>query len=427
MGLEDIKERLSAINNIIYFDRNDYLREKTSNPMKLKKFIVEVENILNNSVNEDDKYFLYGTLGNLYRIYGNPQKAINFLTLSLNHAKKIESIRKEIVSLIRYGEALKYNNKHQQALNVFGQALDKCKVNHEVAYIDFVLQHKGKCLMEMGRLKESEYCLNEALRLRKLKDDFHLIDSTLQGIELLEKLKREKILIPLSENIERKLNMSKYKIILFDLDGTLSDPKIGITKSVQYALQKLDIDEPNIDKLECFIGPPLHVSFAEYYGFDERNIQKAINYYRERFKEKGMFENELYSEIPLLLKSLQDQQYHLVVATSKPTVFSEQILEYFNIDQYFELVVGSNLDGTRSSKTEIIQYILNHYNEYKLDDFIMIGDRKYDIIGANNTGIDSIGVTYGYGSYKELSDSNPTFIVNRIDEIKGILIENKIG
>lgn len=220
--------------------------------------------------------------------------------------------------------------------------------------------------------------------------------------------------------------MKKYQVILFDLDGTLSDPKIGITKSVQYALQKMGIDEPNIDKLECFIGPPLQASFAEYYDFDEGNAQRAIDYYRERFKDKGMFENKLYSNIPLLLKSLKEQQYTLVVATSKPTVFSEQILKYFNIDQYFDLVVGSNLDGTRTAKTEIIQYILDKYNKYKLDDFIMIGDRKYDMIGAKNTGIDSIGVTYGYGSFEELSDSHPTHIVNSVEEIKEILIASKV-
>ncbi|MDQ6596463.1 HAD family hydrolase [Bacillus salipaludis] len=216
--------------------------------------------------------------------------------------------------------------------------------------------------------------------------------------------------------------MDKYKVILFDLDGTLSDPKVGITKSVQYALQKMDINEPDIDKLECFIGPPLQVSFAEYYDFDEGNTQKAIDFYRKRFKEKGMFENKLYPNIPLLLKSLKDQEFTLVVATSKPTIYSEQILKYFNIDHYFELVVGSNLDGTRTSKTEIIQYILDKYNEQKLDNFIMVGDRKHDIIGANNTGIDSIGVTYGYGSYEELSNSNPTHIVKSVDQLKELLM-----
>ncbi|MGG1675925.1 HAD family hydrolase [Neobacillus sp. NRS-1170] len=220
--------------------------------------------------------------------------------------------------------------------------------------------------------------------------------------------------------------MDEYKIILFDLDGTLSDPKVGITKSVQYALEKLDIIEPNLDKLECFIGPPLQVSFAEYYGFIEEKSQKAIDFYRERFKQRGMFENELYPNIPPLLKSLKEQEYTLIVATSKPTVFSEQILKYFNIDHYFDLVVGSNLDGTRTSKTEIIQYILEKYKDYILDNFIMVGDRKHDIIGAKNLGIDSIGVTYGYGSFEEISQSNPTHIVRSVDQIRDILMTNKV-
>lgn len=217
--------------------------------------------------------------------------------------------------------------------------------------------------------------------------------------------------------------MVNYKVVLFDLDGTLSDPKIGITKSVQYALHRMGIDEPQIDKLECFIGPPLHDSFAEYYNFDEEQIQKAIEFYRERFKEKGMFENELYSHIPYLLKALKEQGITLVVATSKPTIFAKEILEYFNIDQYFELVIGSNLDGTRTSKTEIIQYILDQYKENKLSDFIMIGDRKHDIIGAINTGIDSIGVAYGYGSLEELTQSNPTYIVRTVNDLNDFFMD----
>jgi len=220
--------------------------------------------------------------------------------------------------------------------------------------------------------------------------------------------------------------VDKYSIILFDLDGTLSDPKIGITKSVQYALAKIGIDEPDLDKLDCFIGPPLQDSFAEYYSFDEGKTNKAIDFYRERFKDEGLFENDLYSSIPILLKSLQELQFTLVVATSKPTVFAEQILQHFNIKQYFDLVVGSNLDGTRTAKTEIIQYIIDAYNPHTLDNFIMIGDRKHDIIGANNTGIDSIGVTYGYGSFEELSHANPTHIVNSVDQLKDILLRDDV-
>jgi phosphoglycolate phosphatase len=221
--------------------------------------------------------------------------------------------------------------------------------------------------------------------------------------------------------------MGKYKVILFDLDGTISDPKVGIIKSLQFALQEMGIIEPEIDKLDCFIGPPIQVSFAEYYHFDEGQTLKAIDLYREIYKEKGMFENELYSDIPLLLKSLQEQGLTLVVATSKLTIFAEQILKYFNIDHYFQLIVGSNLDGTRTSKTEIIQYILNKYKEYNLSNFIMIGDRKYDIIGANNTEIDSIGVTYGFGSYEELSQSNPTYIAQNVNQLKNILMGVKMN
>ena len=217
--------------------------------------------------------------------------------------------------------------------------------------------------------------------------------------------------------------MGNYKIILFDLDGTLSDPKEGITKSVQYALRKFGVDEPDLDKLECFIGPPLKVSFSDYYHFDEEKAEKAIGFYRERFTEKGMFENVLYEEIPSLLTSLKEQGYILVVATSKPTVYAEEILKHFQIDRFFEKIVGSNLDGTMSAKAEIIQYIINHYSGQQLSDFIMIGDRKHDIIGANQCGIDSVGVTYGYGSLKELQSFQPTYIAKSVKQLQSILIK----
>lgn len=220
--------------------------------------------------------------------------------------------------------------------------------------------------------------------------------------------------------------MADYKIILFDLDGTLSDPKEGITKSVQYALEKMDIVEPDTDRLETFIGPPLQVSFAEYYGFDEKESIRAIDFYRERFKEKGMFENVLYPNISLLLEALKESGFVLVVATSKPTIFAEQIIKYFELEEYFQLIVGSNLDGTRSSKTEIIQYILDNYTDFNRSNFVMIGDRKHDIIGAKNTGIDSIGVTYGYGSQEEIRDAEPTYIISSVDDLMGLLLASRV-
>ncbi len=216
--------------------------------------------------------------------------------------------------------------------------------------------------------------------------------------------------------------MKSYKVILFDLDGTLSDPKEGITKSIQYAFAKLNRQVPALDELECYIGSPLHVSFAEYPGFNKETIQKAIGFYRERFKKYGMFENELYEEIPDLLKQLKANGCILAIATSKLTVFAEEIAKYFAIAPYFDIIVGSNLDGTRSAKTDIIRYLLNYYREYEPSDFIMIGDRKYDLIGANNIGIDCVGVTYGYGSREELLQYKPTFIADSVQDIENILL-----
>jgi phosphoglycolate phosphatase len=220
--------------------------------------------------------------------------------------------------------------------------------------------------------------------------------------------------------------MNPYKIVLFDLDGTLSDPKAGITKSVQYALEKMNKAVPDEEELKPFIGPPLHVSFSEYCGFDEWQTQTAIDYYRERFKRVGMYENELYEDVPHLLHTLNDQRIKLIVATSKPTVFAEKILKYFAIDHYFELIVGSQLDGSRSSKAEIIQFILNCYPDCELDDFVMIGDREHDLIGANQIGIDSIAVTYGYGSFEELTACHPMYLAESVEEVKEILVGRPI-
>ena len=213
-----------------------------------------------------------------------------------------------------------------------------------------------------------------------------------------------------------------YKFILFDLDGTLSDPKIGITRSVQFALSKMGITEENLDNLDPFIGPPLQQSFSDYYSFNEAQTQTAITFYRERFSEVGMYENTLYDHIPALLRELKDNGHTLVVATSKPTVFAEEILNYFAIHHHFDLIVGSNLDGTRTAKTEIIQYILDHFSQHPCEDFIMIGDRKHDIIGAHNTGMDSVGVLYGYGSAGEMNEIKPTYLAETVLELKKLLL-----
>lgn len=212
--------------------------------------------------------------------------------------------------------------------------------------------------------------------------------------------------------------VSRYKIVVFDLDGTLTDPKVGITKSVQYALHHLAIVEPDLEKLTAFIGPPLSESFARYYLLDEAKIANAIPLYREYFQYQGIFENEIYPGITELLQDLKKSGRFLAVATSKPTVFAEQILRYFDLEPYFDLVVGSNLDNTRTTKTEILAEVLQMCSQYSLRDFVMIGDREHDVIGAKNVGIDSIGVTYGYGSLDELKESGVNFMVGNIGELR---------
>lgn len=215
-----------------------------------------------------------------------------------------------------------------------------------------------------------------------------------------------------------------YQYILFDLDGTLTDPKLGITSCVQHALRKFGIEEPDRDMLELFIGPPLSNSFREFYGFDEEKIQQAIAYYRERFSTIGLFENEIYPGIPQMLKELQESGRHLAVASSKPTVFVTQILEHFGIHAYFEVIVGSELDGTRVKKEEVVEEALRqllHGTEQRRD-VVMVGDRKFDIEGAKAYHIDSVGVAYGYAAQGELEAAGADVIVETVEELGKVLI-----
>jgi phosphoglycolate phosphatase len=218
--------------------------------------------------------------------------------------------------------------------------------------------------------------------------------------------------------------MSEYKLILFDLDGTLTDPKEGIINSVQYALRQFGVEEKE-ENLLSFIGPPLQESFAEQFGWDEEQVTQAITYYREYFSQKGMIENEVYEGIPQLLERLLEEGKILVVATSKPTVFAEQIMEHFQLSPYFSSVVGSNLDGTRRDKAEIIAYILKNYSQFAREEIIMIGDRKHDIIGAHKTGVSSVGVEWGYGPRLELEEAKATYIVSSIEELQSLLCQKK--
>ncbi len=234
--------------------------------------------------------------------------------------------------------------------------------------------------------------------------------------------------------------MKKY--VLFDLDGTLTDPMVGITTCVQYALAAAGIEEPDLQKLTPFIGPPLKQSFMEFYGFSDEKAEQAVEKYRERFKDVGIFENEVYEGIPELLSSLKKEGMLLSVASSKPEVFVKRILTHFSIDSYFDAVVGSELDGRRTDKKEVVAEALKRLYEKEaetaektegtaLSDAVkrkctyMVGDRKFDIIGAKAEGVISVGVTYGYGSEEELLAEKPDFLAHSVDELKEILMGSR--
>lgn len=197
--------------------------------------------------------------------------------------------------------------------------------------------------------------------------------------------------------------------MLFDLDGTLTDPGLGITNSVMYALRKFGVDVPERSQLYPFIGPPLKDSFRSCYGFSDEQCELAVTYYREYFKKKGMFENEVYDGIHDLLTRLKASGRSLIVATSKPEVFAVDILRHFDLYKYFDFVAGATLNDVRNKKADIIRYALESCGIAK-SSAVMIGDRKHDMIGAKENGLDSIGVLYGYGTYDELKTAGATML-----------------
>lgn len=215
-----------------------------------------------------------------------------------------------------------------------------------------------------------------------------------------------------------------FQSILFDLDGTLTDAAPGITNSVKYALSKFGIHETDDKKFRKFLGPPLISSFMEFYGFSKEKAQKAVEYYREYFVPHGIFENEVYSGIPKLLQKLKADGKTLIIATSKPETFAVQIAEHFEIDSYFDLIAGSNLDNTRSKKAQVIEYALETLGILDRAHAVMIGDREHDIKGAKKTGLRSIGVLYGYASPGELENAGADFTANSPEELYTIISSN---
>ena len=191
--------------------------------------------------------------------------------------------------------------------------------------------------------------------------------------------------------------------IYFDLDGTLTDPKPGITRSIQYALGKLDQAIPSEDELTWCIGPPLHVSLKKLLGTDDL-ADKARVLYRERFADVGLFENQIYPGIEDTLSALTRSGRRLFVATSKAQIYADRIIDHFKLRIYFERVFGAELDGTRSDKTDLLGHALQSMG-IDPSQTMMIGDRSFDMVGARNNGMTAIGVLYGYGSEAELRDA----------------------
>jgi phosphoglycolate phosphatase len=212
----------------------------------------------------------------------------------------------------------------------------------------------------------------------------------------------------------------KYKYYLFDLDGTLTDPGIGITNSVMYALEKFDIHVSDRKELYPFIGPPLVDSFEKYFGFDEKQALQAVEYYREYFREDGIFENVVYEGIPEMLGELKNRGAIVALATSKPYEFSVRILDYFDLHQYFDFVGAATMDGRISRKADVISHLIDKLGENEKSSILMIGDRDQDIDGANANGLQSAGVLWGYGSREELMDAGADYIVSAPSDIVNI-------
>ncbi|MFZ4787637.1 MAG: HAD family hydrolase [Beijerinckiaceae bacterium] len=213
--------------------------------------------------------------------------------------------------------------------------------------------------------------------------------------------------------------MQSTPVILFDLDGTLTDPKAGITRSFQYALESMGQPVPSEDDLEWVIGPPLRASFVTLVG--EQLADDGVRLYRERFGVTGLFENELIDGIPQLLEQLQADGKHMCVATSKPEVFAIRIVEHFGLSRFFGRVYGSELDGTRVDKRDLLPYV-QQQEGFASHQAVMIGDRKHDVIGAKSIHVPTIGVRWGYGSDEELVAAGVHRLVDHPSEIATLVL-----
>ena len=216
--------------------------------------------------------------------------------------------------------------------------------------------------------------------------------------------------------------MKTYDVILFDLDGTLTNPERGLICSFEYGLSKMGVDFGDRAQLKRFIGPPLYDEWRRVYGFSEEEATRALLLFREFFAVYGWWDNEIYPGVQTMLADLKSRGKKILLATSKPEIFAKKILRLFDIDRYFDFVAGASTDKTRDKKWEVLEYALSAVGNPPLDKCILVGDRIYDAEGAAKVGIDSLGVLYGHGSDEEVCHAGFTAVVKNVSDISAFLV-----
>lgn len=221
--------------------------------------------------------------------------------------------------------------------------------------------------------------------------------------------------------------MSKFKVVLFDFDGTFVDSGEGILNCVEYALEKHNIPVGDRSRLNYFIGPPLYTSFTDLYGIEGEDCENIVETYRERYASKGVFECALYDGIIDVVKSLKENGIKVGIASAKPEIFIYQMIELFKVEGLFDTIAGRDLENHDDDKTGILLKSMSNLGIKNEEDKVkvaMVGDRHYDITGAKNAGVTSVGVTYGYGTEQELVDAGADFIAHNMEELNKILLNN---
>ena len=210
--------------------------------------------------------------------------------------------------------------------------------------------------------------------------------------------------------------------IFMDLDGTITDSREGITKCFQYALHEFGIEVDDLSTLEQYIGPPLELSFREGFGFSPEQAARAVVKYRERYVPIGLYENRVYDGLEEALQKMKEAGKVLIVATSKPEHMAVKVLEHFGLDGYFDDICGAGDDHNRNKKDEIIRYALNKHEITDLSEVLMVGDRKFDVIGARNCGLKCMGVLYGFGDRAEMEEAGAAYIAETVEEMADMIV-----